>query len=617
MNGYPLGDGAQRALQRAREEAVRLGHEVVGAEVLLMGLFLTSPSAEAACRALGMRPEELVARLEAGQKRIRSRSEHPDGLLPLSSHARRLLDSAAREATERGASVSDEHLVVAALVEPRGTFARVLSEQGITPDQARQAAVTATGLMILPRTEAPRRAEAPEAPKEMDVDEELAAARARRDEARKARREAERQRHEERRAKAKERNAERAARADRDAPSPRNESGRGREGGRAREEFRSARSSTSDRRDEGDRPEPRPPSVGKLAPKPKQPIWRFILLPALPASIAAYYLHQPPALVFVLACLGVLPLAGFMGEATEHLSARSGPTIGGLLNATFGNAAELIIAIAALRAGLLELVKASITGSILGNLLLIMGLSLLAGGWNRSELRFNRSATGMSGTMLTVAVASLVLPALFHATHRGDLAQRELMLSEGVAIVLLLSYACSLLFSLKTHKRLFGGEPHPTMGTSWSVGFACLVLGLATVGVAIEAEILVHATQALTAGSVVPQFFLGLIVIPLIGNAAEHAAAIVVARKGQTDLALQIALGSSTQIALLVAPLLVFVGVLLGQPMNLVFSIFEVMALALATVIATQITLDGESHWYEGVQLLAMYALLAIAAWFV
>lgn len=599
-------------LQRAREEAARLGHEVVGAEVLLMGLFLTSPSAEAACRALGLSPEELVTRLEAGQKRIRSRSEHPDGLLPLSSHARRLLDSAAREAAERGTSVSDEHLVIAALVEPRGTFARVLSDQSITADQARQAAVTATGLMILPRSEPAKRMESAEPPKELDVDEELAAARARRDEERKARRDAERLRQEERRAKATERNAERAAKG------ARGDQGRGREGERVKEEGRGARSTPSvDPPHEGVRAEPRPPSVGKLAPKPRQPIWRFVLLPALPASIVAYYMHQPPILVFVLACLGVLPLAGFMGEATEHLSARSGPTIGGLLNATFGNAAELIIAIAALRAGMVELVKASITGSILGNLLLIMGLSLLAGGWNRSELRFNRSATGMSGTMLTVAVASLVLPALFHATHRGDLAQRELWLSEGVAVVLLLSYACSLLFSLKTHKRLFGGEPHPTMGNSWSVAFACLVLGLATVGVGIEAEILVHATQALTAGSVVPQFFLGLIVIPLIGNAAEHAAAIVVARKGQTDLALQIALGSSTQIALLVAPLLVFVGVLLSQPMNLVFSIFEVMALALATVIATLITLDGESHWYEGVQLLAMYALLAIAAWFV
>lgn len=601
MNGYTLGDGAQRALQRAREEAGRLGHEVVGAEVLLMGLFLTSRSADAACQALGLSRDELVSRLEAGQKRIRSRSEHPDGLLPLSSHARRLLDSAAREATERGVNVSDEHLVVAALVEPRGTLARVLADRGITREQARQAAVTATGLMLLPRAHAEKteRVNPPdeeEKAQQPQPREELAAARARREEERRARRDAERQRQEQRRAR-NERSPERGQKTPRAEP------------GRARESDRPA-----ERRAE---PGPRPPSVGKLAPKPRQPLWRFILLAALPASIVAYYTHQAPALVFVLACLGVLPLAGFMGEATEHLSARSGPTIGGLLNATFGNAAELIIAIAALRAGMVELVKASITGSILGNLLLIMGLSLLAGGWGREEMRFNRSATGMSGTMMTVAVASLVLPALFHATHKGDLAERELLLSEGVAIVLLLTYACSLLFSLKTHKRLFGGEPHPTMGGTWSVAFACLVLGLATVGVAVEAEILVHATQDLTKGSAVPQFFLGLIVIPLIGNAAEHAAAVVVARKGQTDLALQIALGSSTQIALLVAPLLVFAGLLLGQSMNLVFSIFEVMALALATLIATLITLDGESHWYEGVQLLAMYALLAIAAWFV
>ena len=325
-------------------------------------------------------------------------------------------------------------------------------------------------------------------------------------------------------------------------------------------------------------------------------------------------------LVFIFSCLGVLPLAGYMGEATEHLAAKTGPTVGGLLNATFGNAAELIIALVALRAGLVELVKASVTGSILGNLLLILGLSLLAAGTGtgRSEIRFNRTSAGMSSAMLALAVVGLVFPALFHSLHPEAAARTtELYMSEWVAGILIATYAFSLLFTLRTHKRLFGGEPHPTAGPVWSTGRAVLVLGLATVGVAVESEILVHATEAVTETLGLTEVFLGLIVIPLIGNAAEHAAAVVVARKGQMDLALQIALGSSTQIALLVAPVLVFASLLLGQDMNLVFSPFEVLALGLATGVAAILTLDGESHWFEGVQLLAVYAMVAVGAFFI
>jgi Ca2+:H+ antiporter len=323
-------------------------------------------------------------------------------------------------------------------------------------------------------------------------------------------------------------------------------------------------------------------------------------------------------LVFIFSCLGVLPLAGYMGEATEHLSAKTGPTVGGLLNATFGNAAELIIAIVALRAGLVELVKASITGSILGNLLLILGLSLVAGGAGRSEVRFSRTSAGMSSAMLALAVVGLGFPALFHSLHPEAAGRAtELYLSEWVAGILIATYAFSLLFSLRTHKRLFGGEPHPMEGPTWSTGRAVLVLGLATVGVAVESEILVHATGAVTQSLGLSEVFVGLIIIPLIGNAAEHATAIVVARKGQMDLALQIALGSSTQIALLVGPVLVFVGILLGQEMNLVFRPFEVLAIGLATGVTAILTLDGESHWFEGVQLLAVYAMVAVAAFFI
>ncbi len=351
---------------------------------------------------------------------------------------------------------------------------------------------------------------------------------------------------------------------------------------------------------------------------PSAPRWRYVLLAAVPVSmILGYVLHAAPLWVFITACLGVLPLASYMGEATEHLSARTGPTIGGLLNATFGNAAELIIAIVALRAGLVDLVKASITGSILGNLLLILGLSLVAAGLKRPELKFNRTTAGMSAGMMALAVVAMVFPALYHSTHPAAGRQlAELRMSEGVSVILLATYGLSLLFTLKTHRRLFGGGAHPTEGPTWSVGRAVLTLALATVGVAIESELLVHAAEAATVAVGISPVFLGLIIIPIIGNAAEHAAAVVLSRKGQIDLGLQIALGSSAQVALLIAPILVFVGVLLGVNMNLVFSPFEVMALGLATIVTAIITLDGESHWFEGVQLLAVYLMLAVGAYF-
>ncbi|MBA3344589.1 MAG: calcium/proton exchanger [Gemmatimonadales bacterium] len=333
--------------------------------------------------------------------------------------------------------------------------------------------------------------------------------------------------------------------------------------------------------------------------------------------VLGYLLHAPAVWVFIAACLGVLPLAAYMGEATEHLAHRTGPTIGGLLNATFGNAAELIIALVALRAGLVELVKLSITGSILGNLLLIMGLALIAGGLNRPQLRFNRTNMGMSSGMLALAVVALVFPALYHAIHPEDAARlSELRMSEAVSVILLVTYGLSLLFTLKTHRQLFGGDPHPMEGPVWGVGKAVAILGAATVGVAIESELLVHAATEATEALGLSPVFLGLIVIPIIGNAAEHAAAVVLSRKGQIDLGLQIALGSSTQIALLVAPVLVFASLLMGQDMNLVFTPFEVLALGMATFVTAIITLDGESHWFEGAQLLAVYGMVAAAAFF-
>ena len=371
--------------------------------------------------------------------------------------------------------------------------------------------------------------------------------------------------------------------------------------------------------------EPPPPAPPRLPPVRESLLnWRNVLLVAVPASMVLYHMNAPSWIVFTAACLGVLPLAGYMGEATEHLSARTGPAVGGLLNATFGNAAELIIAIAALRAGLVDLVKAAITGSILGNLLLILGLSLVAGGFSRPILRFNRTAVGMSAGMLALAVTGMVFPAVVHALHGSEgPVLAELRMSEAVSVVLIITYLCSLWFTLKTHKRLLTGDPHPMVGPPWKLWFAVVVLGVATVGVAVESEILVHATQHITQEySYISETFLGLIIIPIIGNAAEHATAVVVARKGQIDLALQIAQGSSTQVALLIAPVLVFLGLVLvpsetGQYMNLVFAPLQVVALFLATLLSAIITLDGESHWFEGVQLLALYAMIAVAVYFI
>jgi Ca2+:H+ antiporter len=309
-----------------------------------------------------------------------------------------------------------------------------------------------------------------------------------------------------------------------------------------------------------------------------------------------------------------------MGEATEQLAERTGPTLGGLLNATFGNAAELIIAIAALRAGLVDLVKASIAGSILGNLLLILGLALMAGGSRAPMLRFNRTNAGMSSAMLALAVAGLIFPTLFHGTNPTGAALAELQMSEVVAGILIATYLGSLFFVLRTHRPLFGGgalAAHDLAGT-WSVPRAIGLLTAATVGVAVMSEILVHAVEPVSASFGISQTFMGLILVPVIGNAAEHGTAVLAARRGHTDLAFQIALGSSTQIALLIAPVLVFVGAVMMVPgMNLVFTPFEVIGLSIAVITSAIITLDGESHWFEGLQLLALYAMLAAAAWFI
>ena len=585
MTGYTLGPSAQRALDGAKSEAERLGSEAIGAEHILLRVTADEP-AVSVFRAIGLDQALVRERLELGARKGKPRGAEAGELL-LTSHARRLLEVATTEARQRGSELGAEHFLLAAFSEPRGTVARLLNESGVSAAAARAEVLRAIGAE-------------PEAPVQGDL---LGTPAPERPAARKERRNRARE--------SSEPQAEPAAQV----PAAKERPGRRRG---AKEEREPARAETAVPAPAAEKIAPRQPLPHLRRERSEWgPLWRRVLLLAVPAAIVANAMHLSPVVIFTLACLGVLPLAGFMGDATEHLSARSGPTVGGLLNATFGNAAELIIAIVALQAGLVELVKASITGSILGNLLLIMGLSLLAGGVGRSELKFNRTAVGLSAGMMIAAVVGLVFPALFHATHPDPSAVTELRLSEGVAVVLMIVYGFSLLFTLKTHRWLIGGDPHEMPGPVWTPLKAVVVLGIATAGVAVMSEVLVHAAEAVTVQVGVTQTFLGLIIIPLIGNAAEHATAVVVARKGKMDLALQIAYGSSTQIALLIGPLLVFVGLFLGEDMNLVFTPFEVMAVGLATIVASLGTADGESHWFEGVQLLAVYVLIAIAAFFV
>ncbi len=343
----------------------------------------------------------------------------------------------------------------------------------------------------------------------------------------------------------------------------------------------------------------------------------YALLVFVPASAVLAFLKVDEVWIFTTACAAIVPLAKIMGTATEAIAARAGATIGGLLNATFGNAVELILAFFALRAGLLDIVKASITGSILGNSLLVLGLALVVGGWKRDHQRFSPALAQTSSTTMLIAVAALIMPAAFvMTTPAAGAATLVGPLSVGVSIILLVVYVAMLVFSLRTHAHLFGGDElaheHPAMSTKAAVG----LLLLATVVVAYEAELLVHAVEQVTHAWHLTPLFIGVILLPLIGNAAEHLTAVTAAAKDKMDLALGVVTGSSTQIALFVAPVLVLAGVALGQPMTLSFNLFEVAALFVAVLIANQICTDGQTNWLEGAQLLAAYAILGVSFYF-
>jgi len=344
-----------------------------------------------------------------------------------------------------------------------------------------------------------------------------------------------------------------------------------------------------------------------------------LLLVFVPIAIYLGLTHASPTWVFVFCCLAILPLAGLMGEATEHITHHTGPGIGGLMNASFGNAAELIIAFIALRAGETEIVKASLTGSIIGNMLMVLGLSMLLGGWKHTELKFSRIAGESSSSMMVLAVVSLVIPAIYaNVTQHKNPGHIE-SLSLDISWVLLLTYFASLVFSLKSHKHLFAGEGSDELheGPVWSVAKSIAVLVVAAGFVGWISEFLVHAVGEAGAAMGMSKVFMGVVVVAIVGNAAEHSTAILVAMKGKMDLSLGIAMGSSMQIALFVAPVLVIAGHFMGQPLGLEFTILEVVAVFLSVGAVSLLVIDGRTNWFEGVQLLAIYTILAMAFYFV
>ncbi|HWB30447.1 MAG TPA: calcium/proton exchanger [Vicinamibacterales bacterium] len=347
--------------------------------------------------------------------------------------------------------------------------------------------------------------------------------------------------------------------------------------------------------------------------------WKWLLLGCAPLAVAADVLDAGAVPVFVLSALAVIPLAAYIGESTGHLARHLGPSSGALINATFGNLAEMIIAIFAVRAGLLDIVKASLTGSILGNLLFVGGLSMLVGGWHRDSQKFNRLSSESTAGQMVVAVAALLLPALFFQAGGGD-SHPELMheVSVGTAIVLLVTYAAGLWFTFRTHSHLLGAggghdEPDEPL---WPKKRAAMTLALASVAMAFVAEGLVDAVEEVGHTWGLNEIFLGVVVLAMIGNAAENSAAVRFAHRNRMDLAINIVTQASVQIALFVTPVLVLLSFPLGHPLDLLFSTFEILAVTLAVTIVAYLILNGESNWFEGVQLLALYTMIAVAIYF-
>jgi Ca2+:H+ antiporter len=345
----------------------------------------------------------------------------------------------------------------------------------------------------------------------------------------------------------------------------------------------------------------------------------YALLLFVPVALIAKFMGAPPIVVFGLAALAIVPLSGVLGAATEAVAEHTTPAIGGVLSSTMGNLAELIIASVALRAGLIDLVKASITGSILGNLLLVLGVALLAGGLKYKEQRFNAHLAGLSTTVLIIAVFGLAVPALFHALHPDPARVATVRMSHYVAGLLITGYLAWLVFSLGTHSSRFAPESEGqdvTVSPKWSSKKAVTILLASAGAIGVLAEVLVSATEEAVKVLGLSEFFVGLILIPIIGNAAENSSAILMAIRNRMDLALNIAVGSSIQVALLIAPVLVLMGMVFHQPMDLAFTTMEVASIALAVLVTSSVIRDAESNWLEGAFLLLAYAVLGVAFFF-
>lgn len=337
------------------------------------------------------------------------------------------------------------------------------------------------------------------------------------------------------------------------------------------------------------------------------------LLVALPLTLLAQWLQWSPILIFAFAAIGIIPLASIIGEATEDLASHTSPRLGALLNATLGNAAELIITITAVQAGLLELVKASITGSIIGNLLLVLGFSMVAGGVRHGLQTFDKKNAGRNAILLILAVVTLTIPSIFSQSIGGPTSPKVEALSIGTAIIMLMLYSLGLLDASSRKESPFAHKLPQSELPHRSLGQAIAILALSTAGVVWLSEALVHVAEDVITGLGISEFFLGIILVPLIGNVAEHLVAVQMAYKNKMDLSTEIAISSSLQIALFVAPLLVFISLALGHPLQIIFNRFELLALLTGVIIAALVSADGESTWLEGAGLLAVYLILGLA----
>ena len=375
----------------------------------------------------------------------------------------------------------------------------------------------------------------------------------------------------------------------------------------------------------------------------------YFLLIFVPIAVILELAHAEHMVLFVVAALGLIPLAKLIGDSTEHLAAYYGATLGSLLNVTFGNAAEIIIGVVSINAGLLDLVKASITGAILGNILLIFGLSIIAGGLKYKEQSFNKQNTGVQSSMLFLAVIGLAVPTVLAATTLKPVDMNNQIkiqfLSDSLAFLLLAVYIAGIIFTVFTHKHLFFAKPPVEVETEmegqkrlslgrkgtdgegqaegernhegWGKKKSFVLLGITMAGVVIVSEILVGSVEATTKEFGFGELFVGAIIIGIVGNAAEHTSAIILARKGKIDLSIGIAAGSGTQIALFVVPILVIAGIIMGKPVTLVFTIFEVASIFLAAIILNLIARDGKSNWFEGLMLTVVYIIIAIGFFFI